>query len=111
MKWIIVMYGQGKTKVNGHNLWQLWERCRAIVDQYDADDHEGREAVEQIVKDFDNLDKNGVAFRYGWSLNGKKIKLPEHRIDLENIRNVMEGVDNYFTGLDGWLDDLQSAEP
>lgn len=32
-------------------------------------------------------------------------------IDLENIRDVMEGIADFFTGLDGWLGNLQSAAP
>lgn len=113
MKWIIVNYGgegiQGFD--NDHNLWKLWKRCRAVVEQYAPNDEDADEVVEQIIKEFHDLDKAGITFRYGWSNDGKEIKLPDDLVDLENIRDVMEGVDDYFEGLDGWLSDLQSAAP
>jgi hypothetical protein len=28
------------------------------------------------------------------------------RLDLENVRDVMEGIENFFWGIDGHLDDL-----
>jgi hypothetical protein len=113
MKWIIVCYGgRGVGGIEeDHDLWKLWKQCRAIIEEYQPDDHDDADAVEQIIKDFHDLDKAGVSFRYGWGKDGKHIKLPNHMIDLENIRDVMEGVAGFFTGLDGWLDDLQSAGP
>jgi hypothetical protein len=60
--------------------------------------------VEQIVKDFHELDKSSMAFRYSMNRNGATIKLPKISVDLENIKDVMEAVDNYFTGVDGDLD-------
>ncbi len=113
MKWIIVKYGgQGTSGVDDdHNLWKLWKRCREIIDAYGSTDSGTDDVVEQIVKDFHDLDKAGITFRYGWGKDGKSIKLPDHMIDLENIRDVMEGIAGYFDGLDGWLDDLKSAGP
>lgn len=113
MKWIVVMYGgQG---INGadedHNLWKLWKHCREIIEQYGSPDSGTEDLVEQIVKEFHDLDKSGITFRYGWGKNGRNIKLPNHMVDLENIRDVMEGIAAYFTGLDGWLDHLKSAGP
>ena len=113
MKWIILHYGleDAPVIIEGHNLWKLWTCCRAIVERYEPEDDEAIGAVEQIVKDFHDLDQAGITFRYGWGKDGKEIKLPDHVFDLENVRDVMKGVANYFNGLDGWLDDLQSAAP
>lgn len=114
LKWIIVCYGgQGIHGVNDdHNLWDLWKQCRGIIEQHESNDKEADDAVEQIVKDFHDLDKAGITFRYGWTKDGNKIKLPDHMVDIGNIRDVMDGVARYFTGVDGWLDDLQhSAAP
>ena len=113
MKWIVVMYGgEGIQGIDeDHNLWKLWKRCRAIVEQYEPNDDDADEVVEQIIKDFHDLDKAGITFRYGWSNDGKEIKLPNDMVDLENIRDVMDGVAGYFDGTDGWLYDLRSAAP
>lgn len=113
MKWIVAMYGgQGIGGADeDHNLWKLWTRCREIIEQYGPPDSDNEDIVEQIVKDFHDLDKSGITFRYSWEKNGRTIKLPNHMVDLENIRDVMEGIAGYFTGLDSWLDDLKSAGP
>jgi len=113
MKWVVLMYGgKGLAGIDeDHDLWKLWKQCKKIVEKYDANNQETEKIVEKIIKEFHDLDKVGITFRYGWGKNGKEIKLPDHLVDLENIRDVMEGVAGYFTGLDGWLDDLQSSEP
>lgn len=109
MKWVVLMYS-GHGRMNDHDLWKLWKRCRAICEQYEDNDREAIGVVERIVNEFHSLDKAGITFRYGWTKNGKAIKLPEHMVDLENIRDVMEGVAGYFCGLDGWLDNHQSKK-
>ncbi len=110
MKWIIVMYGgqgiRGIDEVH-HDLWKIWKRCRKIMQDFGSEKDEAVQAVERIIKEFHDLDKAGITFRYGWSKDGKEIKLPDHMIDLENIRDVMEGVAGFFVGLDGWLDIAQ----
>jgi hypothetical protein len=114
MKWIIVTYGgDGIDGIAGmdHGLWELWKRCCSIAEQHGPVDEEATGIVEQIVKDFHDLDKAGINFRYGWSKDGKEIQLPTERIDLENMRAVMQGVASYFNGLDVWLDELSSAGP
>jgi len=113
MKWIIILYsGQGINEIDkDHNLWKLWKRCRLIIDQYESNDTEADDVVEQIMKDLHDLDKAGITFRYAWDKAGKEITLPDYMIDLENIRDVMGGVEGYFNGLDGWLSHLKSAAP
>ncbi len=113
MKWIIVMYGgQGLSGIDeDHDLWKLWKRCREIMQEFNGSDNddEAALAVEQIIKDFHDLDKGGINLRYPWGKEGRTIRLPNGMIDLENLRDVMEGAANYFIGLDGWLDNLSSA--
>lgn len=111
MKFIILHYSrQGLDGVNeDHDLWKLWKRCCAIIEEHEQHDDEAKKAVEQIVKDFHDLDRSGVTFRYGWGKDGKQLELPDHLVDLKNIRDVMDGVQSYFNGLDGWLDNLQQS--
>ena len=45
-----------------------------------------------------------MAFRYSYDKNGVTLKLPDHPIDLENVKNVMRAVQNFFSGVDGQLD-------
>ena len=101
MKWIIELYGclgsVERDETDGHDLLALWTKCRKIfksVPEFSSD--ETLEAVEQIVKDFHNIDKNALSFRYSKKRNGKMISLPNNIIDLQNVRGVMEAVDNFF---------------
>jgi hypothetical protein len=110
IKWIIDRYGRyagvwlGEDE-RDHDLWALWQRCKTVIDKVGSSgDDEALNAVEQIVKDFHDLDKSSMAFRYPTTKKGKTIKLPEISIDLRNVRDVMEGVDNFFSGVDGQLD-------
>lgn len=110
LKWIIEIYGGGGAP-KGHDLLMLWHRCRKIVERYPDGDFSALNAVESIIEEFHELDSKGQSFRYSRDTKEQFVQLPDGRIDLTNIRDVMEGVENYFRGLDGWLDAMQSAAP
>jgi hypothetical protein len=106
MKWVIEQYGLALVpEKKNHNLWKLWALCRQTIIELlpECEDDEAVHAVEQIVKDFHDLDKSGMGFRYSTTKKGVTIKLPDTAIDLENIQDVMEGVDHFFSGVDGQL--------
>ena len=112
MKWIIRIYGQHSTaKIDDfrhHNLLKLWNLCKSIIIEIGSED-EAMQVVEQVVKDFHELDRSGQVFRYYSSKNGIPVSLPDYPIDLQNIRDVMEGVANFFLDVDGRLDANSSA--
>lgn len=112
MKWIIAMYGRYSSAKIGdiehHDLWQLWKICKQILIEVGSDD-EAIPFVEQVIKDFHDLDKSALAFRYSRNKKGVLIALPDGMIDLENIRDVMEGISGFFDGADGLLDANSSA--
>ena len=81
---------------------------KEIVLELGSDDGNTLEVVEQVIKDFHDLDKSGQAFRYADAKRGT-FKLPEDAIDLGITREVMKGVDNVFAGVYGQLDDNVSA--
>lgn len=110
LKWIILTYGNQRKMPDDHNLWNLWKACRIVIEENGSDDHDGTfEAVEQIVKDFHDIDKHNIAFRYPTNKNGKLVDLRAEPFDLENLKNVMKGVDNFFIGVDGELDERKKA--
>jgi hypothetical protein len=115
LKWTIAQYGSyvdvylDKQNID-HNLWYLWRLCKQIIiDLSDDEEDDDLRAVERIVKDFHDLDKNALAFRYSRTRDGGTILLPDAPIDLRNIQRVMEAVDNFFSGVDGQLDAIASA--
>ena len=110
IKWIIEQYGAYvevhlDANDRNHDLWNLWKLCKQVLIEIGGEriGSEGLAAVEQIVKDFHDIDKSGVAFRYSRNKDGATIQLPKTPVDLLHIQQVMEGVDNFFTGADGVL--------
>lgn len=109
MKWIIGQYGRyagvDASDHLHHDLWTLWGACKKVILEVGSDgETEGLAAVEQVVKDFHDLDKGSFSFRYSTDKNGATIRLPNVAFDLANIKRVMEAVNNLFTGADGQLD-------
>ena len=112
MKWVIRTYGRYSSvqsdEFGHHNLWELWSMCRQIIVEVGSEDTE-LSAIEQIIKDFHDLDKSGQIFRYPASKGGTVAELPDFPIDLPNIRDVMQGVAHFFDGVDGQLAEHSSA--
>jgi hypothetical protein len=95
MKWIIG--NVEREKRDRHDLLALWGKCRMIfesVPEFDGD--EELEAVEQIIKELHAIDEFAASFRYSRKQNGAVIPLPDESIDLQNVRDVMEMMDNFF---------------
>jgi hypothetical protein len=114
MKWMIGQYG-GHFGVyldkKNHDLLRYWEDCKKILDaaaqRGEIDD--AIFAVERIVSDFNHWDKSGEGFRYSTRRDGVFIPLPDDPIDLENMRRVMEAVDNFFKGAGAMLHNVSEA--
>jgi hypothetical protein len=115
MKWTIERYGSladVALDAQDHDLWSLWNKCKTILLAVPTSDNdEPLKAVEQVVKEFHDLDKDAVALRYSKTKKGATMLLPDKPIDLENMQHVMEAVDNFFKGADGFLSNIESARP
>ena len=101
MKWIIELSGGlgnvEREERDQQDLLALWRKCRTIFESVpELNGDEALEAVERVVKDFHDIDKNATSFRYSKNQNGAMITLPDKSIDLQNVRDIMEGVDNFF---------------
>lgn len=113
IKWVIDQYGRytdlSKEDYTHHNLWLLWKACKKIILDVGLDGGmDSIMAVEQVVKDFHDLDTGSFSFRYSTDKKGALIGLPNVAFDLANIKDVMEAVNNLFTGADGQLDNKTS---
>lgn len=116
MKWVIDRYGgyarDAPAVPLSHNLWHLWELCRRVIVDVGSDgENEALLAVEQVVKDFYDLDRSAIAFRYSYDKQKTMVSLPGGTFDVPHIRGVMEGVGHFFEGVDGQLDYNASAGP
>lgn len=112
LKWIIIKFGKYASVEAGncahHDLWKLWLIYKELLLELGSDDDNSLAVVEQVVKDFHDLDKSGQAFRYADARSGT-FNMPEYPVDLRNTREVMNGVNNFFEGVYGQLDDNVAA--
>ena len=84
--------------------------CKAIFTQIDDEGAAvSTSTVERLVKEFHDLDIRAQAFRYSVTRKGDLLRLPDIAVDLINLRDVMQGLENFFSGADGYLDHLCSA--
>ena len=109
MKWVIRMYGCYSTvPIDGyehHNLWKLWHLCKKIIVEVGSED-KAIPVVEQVIKDFHDLDSSGQTFRYPKTKAGIPMALPDYPIDLPRLRDVMQGLAHFFNGVDAQLDEI-----
>ena len=104
LKSIIELYhaceGTGETFPHIHDLEKLWtivkDNCYEIEtteEQLEVD------AVDKLILEFHNFDKESTAFRYA-----RRVPLAE--FNLQNLADVMEGLENHLEGLESMWDDL-----
>lgn len=115
IKWVLDRYGRYaaiEAYEKDHRLDKLWKACRLVLVEFGGDGpDESTDVVERIVVEFHKLDPNSFAFRYSKNKNGAQVPLPDFLIDLANIRDVMEGVNHFFEGVDAQCSELSSAVP
>lgn len=112
LKWFINNYnryiGDFNISSNIHDLRKLWSNFRKIVISFEPHYNKTLANAERIIEQFHALDKNSVSFRYPGDKRGNAIALPAGLIDIQNLKDVMEAVDNFFSDCDGWLNECTS---
>ncbi len=115
LKYLIAGYGRtvGVEAIwNTHSLTTLWTAFLEVLNGYGGQDEDGgTTVVGGIVAEFAKVDPNSFSYRYPVDTKGQPIELAHDRLDLTALADVMNAVDGYFSGCDGYLDHLQSAGP
>jgi hypothetical protein len=114
LKHILATYGRDvsvEADWTTHKLMPLWERVSSVLDGYGVPKDEARDVVESCIREFSKVDELSTAFRYPADRKGVVVPLAIDRMDLEQLRDVMDGISGWFTGLDGYLWDLKGAGP
>lgn len=115
LKWLITQYGPPvcvtPQDINEtHDLLCLWTYFDKINTACGARaDDEALLAVAKIVRQFHEWDKGGMKFRYATAKSGAVAKFQHSDVDIKNLKDVMCGVANFFSGSDGWLDSIANA--
>ena len=115
LKYIIATYGGTvavKPNWKTHDLDKLWKTFLQVLDGYGHEDPDGTdEVMSATIAEFAKVDEKSFSFRYPVDQQGRKIQLDHEELDLNALADVMKGLEGYFTGTDGYLDNLQNAGP
>ena len=115
LKYLLSTYGPavGVPAVwNTHALTKLWAEVERVLEGYGAADDDGAQAaVAALITEFNKVDPGSFAYRYPVDNKGKPSDIAFEHVDLAALADVMEGLEGYFTGCDGYLDNLKSAGP
>ena len=88
----------------------LWPRFLEVLDGFGTDDpDQADQIVGGVIAQFGNVDPGSFSHRYPCDRFGNPIPLVRDRMNLETLKDVMDGVFGYFTGTDGYLSDLAAA--
>jgi hypothetical protein len=107
LKYIIETYGRGAGEnpvLDSHDLERLWQSVQRILRHYGDHDESGAKNVGRAIAEFSKLDPKSENFRYATNRKGAQIGTGVEHVSLTNLREVMQGIHNYFTGTDGLLD-------
>ena len=111
MKECIRLYKIAKKEINGneigydntHSLSKLWETLQVyIVEEFGENDAE--KSIKLLIEEIEKVDKGSYSFRYPYDkARGNNTSIVFHiednkTIDLQNLRDVMQKMSNYFMG-------------
>ncbi len=101
---------------NSHDLISLWETTKElilklvnVIDDFNIPKNE-LIAVENQIKQFDSLDRSSMTFRYPIDKNGNVFKNLSDYINIENVRQIMDGLFSWFYGLVCFIDEYQELK-
>ena len=98
LKRLIEEFSQGKkwSHKNTHELRILWKRFVWIVNERGRTGSIGLSESQGLVHEMDRADKKSDGFRYPTNIDGAPFIFSDRGIDLANVREVMQGLENFF---------------
>jgi len=95
-----------------HDLDTLWSEFLAMLERYGTEDpDEADPVVGEIILEFAKIDPRSYSYRYPVDRKGNPVPVAYSDLHLPTLADVMKAVDGYFTGCDGYLDQLRAASP
>jgi hypothetical protein len=81
-----------------------------VIEHYGPGHDSGAlEALKACIGEFAKVDATSFKFRYATDTKGTPFEISIGSIALEQLRDTMTAVANYFAGTDGYLDNLSGA--
>lgn len=99
--------GQLHTRVAGelHQTHSLERLLNLLVERFElVCDEPFSDSVKSTIIELHNFDPTSETFRYAYRRDGSA-SIPDYQhVDIANIRDRIEEVDGFFSGMDGWMD-------
>ncbi len=103
--------GKKQSTINFHTLSKLWEEAKRLILEVDLDiPKDDIVAVANQILQFHNLDKSSMTFRYPADNQGNVFKNLSDYINIENVREIVDGLHAWFFGLACVLGEYQDAK-
>lgn len=113
LKYMLATYGRHvdvKPNWNSHRLEVLWADFATMLERFGTSDpDEADPIVEEVIGQFAKIDPGSYSHRYPVDQKGQALPLAVTDLHLATLKDVMQSVANYFTGCDGYLDNLAGA--
>lgn len=98
LKMLIEEFGAGKvySPKNTHDLNLLWERFMCIANERGRGDSVSLSSVQKLVTEMHDADQQSDGFRFPTDAKNTPFIFGDRGIDLDNVREVMQGLENFF---------------
>ncbi len=98
LKRLIEQFGKGNvySPRHTHELSRLWERFMCVVNERGSGESLGLSAVQKLVAEMHEADQKSDGFRFAAGRDGAPFMFGDRGIDLANLREVMQGLENFF---------------
>ncbi len=81
---------------NTHNLSILWDRFMTIVRARGSEEEIGLSTAQRLVTEMHEADERSDGFRFPTTTRNSPFTFGDRGIDLDNVREVMQGLVNFF---------------
>ena len=98
LKQLIDEFGKEKKffPKNTHDLSQLWERFVCVANEMGGCESIGFNEAQKLVDELHDADQKSDGFRFPADKRGEPFFSGDKGIDLNNMREVMQGLENFF---------------
>lgn len=97
--------------IKGHNLIQLWEDAKKFIFEADLDiPNSEMDAVANQISQFHKLDQSSETFRYPVDNKGNIFPNLSDYINIQNVREIVDGLHAWFFGLICVLGEYEDAK-
>lgn len=94
-----------------HDLLKVWGTIKPLIqDSNSKDDTDTVKVVEDYITQFHEFDKSSFRFRYPIDKKLNPVLDEEQFIDLLNLKQRMDELDNFFSGVDGHLNAIKESK-